>query len=87
MKDAYVHPLDREYRRILKGDDTRIWRDRPISEISKRDVLDVIEGIEGRGSPGASKRALVYLRKFFNWCAERDIITTPPTDRLTIPAS
>ena len=75
----------REYRRILKGDDTRIWRDRPISEISKRDVLDVIEGIEGRGSPGASKRALVYLRKFFNWCTERDIITTPPTDRLRSP--
>ena len=75
----------REYRRILKGDDTRIWRSRPIAEISKRDVLDIIEGIEGRGSPGASKRALVYLRKFFNWCAERDIITTPPTDRLRSP--
>jgi len=75
----------REYRRILKGDDTRIWRDRPIAEISKRDVLDIIEGIEGRGSPGASKRALVYLRKFFNWCAERDIITTPPTERLRSP--
>jgi integrase len=75
----------REYHRILKGHDTRIWRNRAISEISKRDVLDVIEGIEGRGSPGASKRALVYLRKFFNWCAERDIITTPPTDRLRPP--
>ena len=75
----------REYRRILKGEDTRIWRDRPISEITKRDVLDVIEGIEARGSPGAAKRALVYLRKFFNWCAERDVITTPPTDRLRSP--
>jgi integrase len=75
----------REYRRILKGNDTQTWRHRPISEISKRDVLDVIEGIEGRGSPGASKRALVYLRKFFNWCAERDIITIPPTDRLRSP--
>ena len=75
----------REYRRILKGEDTRAWRNRPVSEISKRDVLDVIEGIDGRGSPGASKRALVYLRKFFNWCAERDIIATPPTDRIRAP--
>ena len=72
----------REYRRILRGQDTRVWHDRPISEITKRDVLDVLEGIEGRGSTGASKRALAYLRSFFNWCAERDIITTPPTDRL-----
>src|SRR5262245_47167592 len=72
----------REYRRILKGSDTRPWRDKPLSEISRRDVLDVIEAFDARGSPGASKRALAYLRKFFNWCAERDIITTPPTARI-----
>src|SRR5262249_16437191 len=36
----------REYRRILTGEDTRPWRDRPVSEISKRDVLDVIENID-----------------------------------------
>ena len=75
----------REYQRILKGKDTRAWRDRPVSEITKRDVLDVIEGIESRGSPGASRRALAYLRKFFNWCAERDIITGAPTDRVRSP--
>jgi integrase len=75
----------REYRRILKGSDTRAWRDRPITQIGKREVLDVIEAMDGRGSPGASKRALVYLRKFFNWCAERDIITTVPTDRIRPP--
>jgi hypothetical protein len=54
----------REYRRILRGADTHAWRDLPISHIGKRDVLDVVEAIDGRGSPGASKRALVYLRKF-----------------------
>jgi integrase len=75
----------REYRRILKGSDTRVWRDRPITQIGKRDVLDVIEVMDGRGSPGASKRALVYLRKFFNWCAERDILSLIPTDRIRPP--
>ena len=84
--ERHLRPsTQREYRRILKGKDTRAWRDRPVSEISKRDVLDVIEEIDGRGSPGASKRALAYLRKFFNWCAERDIITMPPTDRIRSP--
>ena len=84
--ERHLRPsTQREYRRILKGKDTRSWRDRPVSEISKRDVLDVIEDIDGRGSPGASKRALAYLRKFFNWCAERDIITMPPTDRIRSP--
>jgi integrase len=75
----------REYRRILTGPDTRGWRDKPLAQITKRDVLDVVEGIDRRGSPGAAKRALVYLRKFFNWCAERDIISVVPTDRIPRP--
>jgi integrase len=75
----------REYRRILMGDDTNSWRDKPLAYIAKRDVLDVIDAIDQRGSPGASKRALAYLRKFFNWCAERDIIAAPPTDRIPPP--
>jgi integrase len=84
--ERHLRPsTQREYRRILKGKDTRVWRDHPVSAISKRDVLDVLEEIDGRGSPGASKRALAYLRKFFNWCAERDIITIPPTDRIRSP--
>jgi len=72
----------REYKRILTGPDTRHWHGRPISSVTKRDVLDVIEKIEGRGSPGAAARALAYLGKFFNWCAERDIIEIVPTDRI-----
>ena len=84
--ERHLRPsTQREYRRVLKGKDTRAWRDRPVSEITKRDVLDVIEEIDSRGSPGASRRALAYLRKFFNWCAERDIITMPPTDRIRSP--
>jgi integrase len=81
--ERHLRPsTQREYRRILKGQDTRTWQDRPIVEISKRDVMDVIEEIDARGSPGAAKRALAYLRKFFNWCAERDIIATAPSDRI-----
>jgi integrase len=47
--------------------------------------LDVIEAIDQRGSPGASKRSLVYLRRFFNWCAEREVIESVPTDRIRPP--
>jgi len=72
----------REYKRILTGPDTRHWQSFPISSITKRDVVDVIEKIEGRGSPGAASRSLAYLGKFFNWCAERDIIEIVPTDRI-----
>lgn len=70
---------------MLSGKDTLHWYDRPISKISKRDVLDIIEAIDQRGSPGASKRSLVYLRRFFNWCAERELIEGTPTDRIRPP--
>ncbi|MBO6716731.1 MAG: site-specific integrase [Rhizobiaceae bacterium] len=75
----------REYRRLLFGPDTNTLHDRPISHITKRDVLDVIETIDARGSPAAASRTRAYLSKFFNWCAERDIIETVPTDRIPAP--
>jgi site-specific recombinase XerD len=70
---------------VLTGRDTLHWYNKPISKISKRDVLDVIESIDQRGSPGASKRTVVYLRRFFNWCAERELIEIAPTDRIRPP--
>ncbi|MEX0953653.1 MAG: integrase arm-type DNA-binding domain-containing protein [Rhizobiaceae bacterium] len=75
----------REYRRLLFGPDTKNLHDRPIGQITKRDVLDVIESIDARGAPVAASRTRVYLSKFFNWCAERDIIETVPTDRIPAP--
>lgn len=75
----------REYRRVLTGPDTRHLYAKPISEITKRDMIDVLEAIDERGSPGAAKRTLAYLRKFFNWCAERELVSTPPTDRIPRP--
>jgi hypothetical protein len=56
-----------------------------MAAITKQDVLAVIGAIEARGSPGAAKRTLVYLRKFFSWCADRDIVAEPPTSRIRPP--
>jgi integrase len=75
----------REYRRLLFGPDTRLLQNRPIDQITKRDVLNIIETIDARGSHTAASRTRVYLSKFFNWCAERDIIETVPTDRIPAP--
>ena len=72
----------REYQRILFGDDTSAWRNRPISSIQKRDVQDLLEAIQGRGAKSASALVLAYLRKFFNWCADRDLIASSPTTRI-----
>lgn len=75
----------REYRRYLQGNDTAPWWSKPVASITKDDVTTVILGIKDRGSPGAAGRGLAYLSKFFNWCAQHDIIETPPTLRLSAP--
>ena len=77
----------REYERILSGPDTAKLRPRPLPDITRRDISDVIDSIEGRGSPGAANRSLAYLKKFFSWCVDREIITTSPADRIEAPSS
>jgi integrase len=48
----------------------RIWRDRPIVEITRRDVIERLDAIKRRGGRYAARHALGAVRKFFNWCAE-----------------
>jgi len=76
----------REYERSLFGADMKRWQERPISSITKNDVRNLLNRMVSRGSAGAANNRLAYLRKFFNWCAEEDIIEHPPTDRIKRPA-
>ena len=48
------------------------WRSRPIASISRRDVLDLIDGIIGRGAEVQANRTLARLRALFNWAIEKD---------------
>ena len=74
----------REYRRILFGNDTEKWRRRSVSSIRKRDIIDLMDAIDERGARSASALSLAYLRKFFNWCVEREIIDASPIDRVRL---
>ncbi|MBF0246865.1 MAG: site-specific integrase [Alphaproteobacteria bacterium] len=75
-----------EYVRVLQGADTREWRNRPVADITRADVRVVLDAIVERGSLTAANNTLAYLRKFFNWCAEKDVLDIPPTDRIKAPA-
>ena len=89
--EQYVEPrlavsTHREYRRTLFGGDTSRWAKRPIASITRADVRAVLDAMVARGSAGAANHTLAYLSKFFNWCAEKDLIEVPPTDRIKPPA-
>jgi integrase len=63
------------------------WGTRLARDITRRDVIDLLDRIVDAGKPIAANRVLAAVRKMFNWCLERDILektpfagVKPPTD-------
>ena len=54
------------------------WRRRLIKDITRRDVLDLLDGIVAGGRPVAANRVLTAIRKMFSWAIERDIVASSP---------
>lgn len=60
------------------------WRDRPITEISRRDVVEMIERMVDRGCRHQARKLLAYVKKLFNWAIARDLygLGISPCDRI-----
>jgi integrase len=58
------------------------WGDRPITDITRRDVIEVIEDVVQRGHPRGAGLLLAYTRKLFNWAMARDLIEHSPCDKV-----
>lgn len=87
--DRYARPKLRTstiagYEAALKGKLTEAWQDRPITSITRRDLMALLDGLEAQGKHGMAKLTMAYLRKFFGWCAERDAISEMPTHRVRL---
>jgi integrase len=62
------------------------WQHRPISEIGRRDVLDVIDAVADQGKPIAARRLHAYLHRLFTWSVGRGIIEINPLANVDRPA-
>jgi integrase len=71
--------------RVVEYDLLPAWRNRRIDQISKRDVLDLLDGIIDRGAPSMARRVYAHLHAFFKWCLGRDIITIDPMASVSKP--
>jgi integrase len=56
------------------------WKTQPIGNIKKRDVLALIDDLEGQGKMTLADNSFSYLRKFFGWARERDYIEHSPVE-------
>ncbi len=76
----------KETERVLRHRFVRRWANRDIREVSKQEVLAVIDGIIADGAPSAANHALAAVRKFFNWSVERGLVAESPCAGIAKPA-
>jgi len=62
------------------------WDGRKVQDIAKRDVIALLDTIVDRGAPVMANRTLAAVRKLFNWCVGRDVITVSPATLIDPPA-
>jgi integrase len=65
--------------RALESDLLPAWRGKRVDAITKRDIHDLLDSIADRGAPIMARRVQAYVRRFFRWCVERDILKVDPT--------
>jgi integrase len=75
-----------EISRLLRREIGRAWAGRSIHEISKRDVVEVVAGIEERGAPIAANKALKSIKTFLRWWVGRAVLTQSPAESVPLPA-
>jgi integrase len=86
----------RGYRQLFNHDVLPRWASRPLAEITKGDVLMLLDDKAGHrertrkglteGAGVQANRLLTRLRTFFGWCIANDLITADPTAGVRKPA-
>jgi integrase len=75
-----------EDERILNRDIVPAWGKRKAVDITKRDVISILEGIIDRGSPAMANNTFQVVRKMFNYAVEKDILPYTPCAGIKLPS-
>lgn len=71
--------------RSLEVDAVPSWRSKRIDEVTKADLISLIEK-KAETAPTQANRLLAHLRKLFNWAVARDLIATSPAAGVKAPS-
>jgi integrase len=58
------------------------WARRPLNEITRSDVIRLIDKIVARPAPGQARNIFGHIRTFFNWAVEHGLVDASPADRV-----
>lgn len=68
----------REFQRILDADVLPKWKHKLITEITRPDILKLLDRIVDRNAPIVANRTHEVIRGLFNWSLDRGYITASP---------
>lgn len=74
----------KEDERILKKDVIPAWGKRKLKDITRRDIIKLIDDVAERG-PIMANRTLAVIRKMLNFALNRDVIELSPCQNITPP--
>lgn len=75
----------RQVRNTMTHDVLPLLGRHKLTDVTKTDINRVIDKIVDRGKGVQANRTLAYLRRFFNWCVERDLLSVNPTHGIPKP--
>ncbi len=62
------------------------WSGRPLSAITKRDAIELLDRMVDHGRGVSANRTLTVLKTFFAWTVKRDMLTASPVAMIDAPA-
>lgn len=74
-----------EIERALSADIFASWKDRPLVDITDRDILQTLDLLLERGAGTMANRTLAYLRLLFKFAKSRRVISTDPSKDIDKP--
>jgi len=92
LADEYLTRHAMVKKKSWKGDERHLERDllpflknQKANEISRRDIIKILDGIVERGAPIQANRVLALVRKIFNFAITRDIVEFNPCAVIPLP--
>jgi len=58
------------------------WGDRPLRDIRRSDVHELLDGLVAAGKIGAAREVKKHLSALFNWAIDREVLTDNPVFKL-----
>lgn len=84
----YAKPRNRKWmesERILQREFVAVFGQKDIREVTRADVIEIMDGAIERGAHYSANRILSNVRKLYNWCIERGIVEKSPIVGLKAP--